>query len=58
VSHVRAAELVATGATTVAAACPFCNSMFRDALAAQGEGAPQLVDIAQLAARNLPRESN
>jgi len=58
VSHVRAAELAATGATTVAAACPFCNTMFRDALAAQGEGAPQLVDIAQLAARNLPRESN
>ncbi len=58
VSHVRAAELAATGATTVAAACPFCNTMFRDALAAQGEAAPQLVDIAQLAARNLPRESN
>jgi Fe-S oxidoreductase len=58
VSHVRAAELVATGATTVAAACPFCNTMFRDALAAQGNNAPQLVDIAQLAARNLPRESN
>jgi Fe-S oxidoreductase len=53
VSHVRAAELTATGATTVAAACPFCNTMFRDALAAQGEGAPQLVDIAQLAARGL-----
>lgn len=58
VSHVRAAELAATGATTVAAACPFCNTMFRDALAAQGPSAPQLVDIAQLAARNLPRESN
>ena len=58
VSHVRAAELTATGATTVAAACPFCNTMFRDALAAQGPNAPQLVDIAQLAARNLPHESN
>jgi len=58
VSHVRAAELAATGATTVAAACPFCNTMFRDAFAAQGEAAPQLVDIAQLAARNLPHESN
>jgi Fe-S oxidoreductase len=55
VSHVRAAELAATGATTVAAACPFCNTMFRDALAAQGAGAPQLVDIAQLAARGLPQ---
>ncbi len=54
VSHVRAAELTATGATTVAAACPFCNTMFRDALAAQGPAAPQLVDIAQLAARILP----
>jgi Fe-S oxidoreductase len=58
VSHVRAAELVATGATTVAAACPFCNTMFRDALAAQGDGAPQLVDIAQLAARRLPRQGS
>jgi Fe-S oxidoreductase len=54
VSHNRAQELVATGAQTIAAACPFCNSMFRDALAATGEGAPQLVDIAQLAARGLP----
>jgi Fe-S oxidoreductase len=54
VSHVRAAELAATGASTVAAACPFCNTMFRDALAAQGPSAPQLVDIAQLAARGLP----
>ena len=55
VSHARAAELAATGATTVAAACPFCNSMFRDALAATGDGAPQLLDIAQIAARGLPQ---
>jgi Fe-S oxidoreductase len=54
VSHVRAAELTATGAGTVGTACPFCNSMFRDALAAQGDGAPQLMDIAQLVARGLP----
>ena len=54
VSHARAAELAATGAQTVAAACPFCNTMFRDALAAQGDGAPRLLDIAQLAAKNLP----
>lgn len=53
VSHARAAELAATGAQTVAAACPFCNTMFRDGLAAQGDGAPQLLDIAQLAARSL-----
>ena len=54
VSHNRLAELVATGAQTIAAACPFCNTMFRDALAATGEAAPQLLDIAQLAARRLP----
>jgi Fe-S oxidoreductase len=54
VSHNRVQELVATGATTIAAACPFCNTMFRDALAATGENPPQLLDIAQLAARGLP----
>jgi Fe-S oxidoreductase len=54
VSNVRTAELVATGAGIVGTACPFCNSMFRDALAATGEGAPQLLDIAQLTARRLP----
>ena len=54
VSQVRAAELAATGAGVVAAACPFCNTVFRDALAARGEGAPELLDIAQLVARGLP----
>ena len=54
VSHNRAAELVATGADTIATACPFCNTMFRDALAATGAAPPQLLDIAQLTARALP----
>jgi Fe-S oxidoreductase len=54
VSATRAKELAATGAATVAAACPFCNTMFRDALAGMGTGAPQLLDIAQIAARGLP----
>ncbi len=56
VSHNRAAELVATGAKTIGTACPFCNTMFRDALGAVGGGAPpQLLDIAQLTARALPK---
>jgi Fe-S oxidoreductase len=55
VSHNRAAELVATGAKTIGTACPFCNTMFRDALGAVGgEAPPQLLDIAQLTARALP----
>jgi Fe-S oxidoreductase len=57
VSSVRAKELVATGATTIGTACPFCNTMFRDALSASGEAAPQLLDIAQLTARGLPQNS-
>jgi len=55
VSQVRAQELVATGATTIGAACPFCNTMFRDALASTGESAPRLLDIAQIAAMQLPK---
>jgi Fe-S oxidoreductase len=55
VSHVRAQELVATGATTIGAACPFCNTMFRDALSANGENSPRLLDIAQIAAAQLPK---
>jgi Fe-S oxidoreductase len=54
ISHVRAQELVATGASTIGTACPFCNSMFRDALGASNQPAPQLLDIAQLVARSLP----
>jgi Fe-S oxidoreductase len=53
VSRNRAQELAATGAQTIAAACPFCNTMFSDALAAAGKGAPELLDIAQLIARSL-----
>jgi len=56
VSHNRARELVATGASTVAAACPFCNSMFRDALTAVSATPPKLLDIAQIAAASLPKK--
>ena len=54
VSHVRAQELADTGAQTIGTACPFCNTMFRDALGSISEAPPQLLDIAQLTARNLP----
>jgi Fe-S oxidoreductase len=54
ISHVRAQELAATGASTIGTACPFCNTMFRDALGASNQPAPQLLDIAQLVARSLP----
>ena len=54
VNETRAKELAATGAPTVAAACPFCNSMLRDSLASvAGENAPRLLDIAQIAAESI-----
>jgi len=43
-----ARELAATGAEIVAAACPFCNTMFRDALTAVSPNPPKLLDIAQI----------
>ncbi len=59
VSHVRAEELVATGATTIGTACPFCNTMFRDARRHASTcdigRHRNCVDIAQLtASRRLP----
>ena len=57
VSVTRAKELVETGASVVAAACPFCNTMFRDALNGLSSSPPQLLDIAQIAAARLPPAS-
>jgi len=57
VSHNRARELVATGAGVVGAACPFCNTMFRDALSAVSATPPKLLDIAQIAAASLPQDA-
>ncbi|MBI3678885.1 MAG: (Fe-S)-binding protein [Acidobacteria bacterium] len=53
VNRTRAEELVATGADVVGAACPFCNTMFRDALAAVSQQPPRLMDIAQIVAESV-----
>jgi Fe-S oxidoreductase len=52
----RAEQLAATGAGTVAVACPFCNTMFRDALTQISANPPKLVDIAQIAAASLRKD--
>ena len=53
ISVERAEELVVTGADVVGAACPFCNTMFRDALGTVSKNPPKLLDIAQIAAASL-----
>ena len=55
ISHNRAKELVATGAETVATACPFCNTMLRDGISAVSENPPVLLDIAEIAAARLSK---
>jgi len=56
VNETRAKELAATGAEIVGAACPFCNSMFRDALAKTSDSPPRLLDIAQIAAEGIQKQ--
>ncbi|MDR0626516.1 MAG: (Fe-S)-binding protein [Bifidobacteriaceae bacterium] len=53
----RFGDAVATGAATVATACPFCNVMLADASASEtnGPGVP-VQDIAQLLLASLPPE--
>ena len=53
----RVEELVAAGAQTIGTACPFCQSMFRDALGSLSGSPPKLLDIAQIAAAALPEET-
>ena len=53
----RAEQLVATGAPVVGAACPFCNTMLRDSLLQVSQAPPKLLDIAQIAAASLPRQT-
>jgi Fe-S oxidoreductase len=60
VNVARVEELVATGAQTIGTACPFCQTMFRDALGAVSGSSqnaiPKLLDIVQLVAAGLPAE--
>jgi Fe-S oxidoreductase len=50
----RAEELVGTGAQVIGTACPFCQTMFRDALGTVTQTPPKLLDLAQIAAASLP----
>jgi Fe-S oxidoreductase len=51
----RAEELAATGAAVIGTACPFCQTMFRDALGTITQTPPKLLDVAQIAAAKLEK---
>ncbi|HXS98857.1 MAG TPA: heterodisulfide reductase-related iron-sulfur binding cluster [Candidatus Limnocylindrales bacterium] len=54
----RVEQLLATGAQTIGTACPFCQTMFRDALGAvKPAEMPKLLDIVQIVAAGLPPEN-
>jgi Fe-S oxidoreductase len=53
----RAEELVGVGAEVIGTACPFCQTMFRDALGVVTQSPPKLLDIAQIAAAAIPAEA-
>jgi len=52
VSAVRVAEARATGAQTMAVACPFCMIMLTDAAKADGEPI-KVVDVAEIVAEQI-----
>ena len=57
VNVTRVEELVGTGAAVIGTACPFCQTMFRDALGVVTQSPPKLLDIAQIAAASLPPDA-
>lgn len=54
VNIARSDEAIGTGASIVAAACPFCNTMLTDGVKlAEKEGSVEVMDIAELIAASL-----
>ena len=53
INHLRTDEIIASGASLAAAACPFCLTMLRDGLKDKGREDIAVKDIAQLVAEAL-----
>ena len=53
VGVIRAEEAIGTGAGTLAVACPFCITMFDDALKALGNDKMAIKDIAEMVAESM-----
>ena len=57
INHLRADEVIASGAPLAAAACPFCLTMLRDGMKDKGREDVAVKDIAQLVAERLQPEA-
>jgi Fe-S oxidoreductase len=57
VNHNRVDELVATGASTIATACPFCTIMVRDGVSDRGaEERVQVLNVSEVIAKSMVRK--
>jgi Fe-S oxidoreductase len=57
VNHERVDELIATGATTIATACPFCTIMVNDGVNDRGaEEKVQVLNVSEVVARSMVRK--
>ena len=57
VNHNRVDELIATGADTIATACPFCTIMVRDGVSDRGaDEKVQVLNVSEVVARSMVRK--
>jgi Fe-S oxidoreductase len=57
VNHNRTDEIIASGADTVATACPFCTIMLRDGVQDRGAGEKvQVLNVSELVAKSMRRK--
>ncbi|HVX94074.1 MAG TPA: (Fe-S)-binding protein [Polyangia bacterium] len=57
VNHNRTDEIIASGADTVATACPFCTIMLRDGVQDRGAGEKvQVLNVSELVAKSMKRK--
>jgi Fe-S oxidoreductase len=57
INHLRAEEVIRSGARAVATSCPFCLTMLRDALKDKGQTDVQVQDVAQIVAEAMAKIS-
>ena len=57
INHIRAEEVIQSGAKVVATSCPFCQTMILDGLKDKGRSDIQVKDVVQLVSEALAKKS-